>query len=520
MVGTAQLIAPERSFAPKMQLRNTIVALVVLAVIGGLAFYISRQPVAQKNYKLFNLKPEEIEQIELHGPARDLVIERAGPGLWRIVKPVTTAADNNAVDALASAIANLEVIDTVDTSAESAGDLANFGLENPAVTVTVTTTEKRVLPGIMIGRDTPIGSNTYIKTTDQPAVLLIGAGFTAESGRTLSDLRSHTLIDLTADQVTRLAITRADGSVIEIMRQGDNWKIIKPREYAADKAAVEQMLDVIAAARVSEFIEEKPEDLEKFGLAKPAIELEVDGGKDNAKHSIAVGFKQPDASKNAVFARSGEGDRPVLTIANYIVNAIDKSFDDLRDKTVLAFDEAQVARITLIGGPVSIVVERGSGNKWNVIAEGKTAPAQPVVMASMLDQLHELKGSKIVENPMTDPQPFGMVHPNLTATLYEHGGKEIGSIYVSQIEATMQSGVTTGKAASHTFGYATSSADKAVYEVPPAVVVDLENTASTLKGDVEPKPAQSAIPSPAAGPPTAPAVPIPGAAALTPLATP
>ena len=502
-----------------MQLRNTFIALVVLALIGGFAFYVSREPVAQKNYKLFKLTPDDIAQIELRGPARDLVVERAGPGLWRIVKPIATAADNSAVDALATAIANLEVIDTVDTSSENAGALANFGLENPAVTVTVTTKDKRVLPGVMVGSDTPVGSNTYIKTTDKPAVLLISAGFTAESGRTLSDLRSHTLINLTADQMNRFAITHADGSTIEVVRQDGNWKIIKPREYPADKAAVTQLLDVIAAARISEFIEENPADLEKFGLAKPALEFEVNGGKNNAKFSIAIGFKQPEAGKNAVFARSGEGDRPVMTIADYIVKAVDKSFDDLRDKTVLAFDEAQAARITLIGGPVSIVIERAPGKPWNVIAEGKTAPAQPEVVASMLDQLHELKGSKIVEDPMTDPRPFGMVHPNLTATLYDQAGKEIGSIYVSEIEATMRSGVTTGKAASQTLAYATSSADKAVYEISPEQVVDLENTASTLKGDVEPKPTPSAMPSPspsvrasatpAISPPVPPAIPAP-----------
>src|ERR1700738_3447277 len=134
-----------------MQLRKTILALAVLAIIGGVAFFISRQAGAQKNFKVFKTAPADIAKIELHGPARDLVIERAGPGLWRIVKPVKAAADNNAVDALANAIANLGVVDTVEENA--AGDLANFGLENPSVTVAVTTTDKRVLPGIMVGRD-------------------------------------------------------------------------------------------------------------------------------------------------------------------------------------------------------------------------------------------------------------------------------------------------------------------------------------------------------------------------------
>lgn len=497
-----------------MQLRKTFLALVVLALIGGFAYYVSRQPEPQKIHKLFDLAAADIAQIELRGPGRDLVIERDGPSLWRIVKPVQTAADNGVADGLANAIAGLEVVDTVE---ENPSDLANYGLANPFATVIVTTKDKRVLPGIMVGSDTPVGNNTYIKTTDKPAVMLTSAGFTVVAGRTLKDLRSRVLVGLTAEQMNRVAVTHADGSVIEIVRKGDGWMLTKPREYPADKAAVQQLLDVIAGARVAEFIEDNPVDLDKFGLAKPALEFEVNGGKDNAKESILIGFKQAEAGKNAVYARVGEGDQPICTVADYIVKAFDKSFDDLRDKTVLAFDEANVARITLIGGPVSILLERAAGDKWNVIAEGKTAPARPEVAASMLDQLHELKGTKIVENPMTDPKPFGMVQPTLTATLADQSGKEIGSIYVSEIEETVRSDNPSVKPRTQNFGYATSTADKAVYQIQPEQVVDLENTASTLKSEVEPKPAPSARPSPAASAAPSPAL---SASPLTAPATP
>jgi hypothetical protein len=488
-----------------MQSRKTILALAVLAIIGGFAFYIGREPPpqTQKTHKLLNVAAADIAEIELNGPARDLVIKRAGPGLWRIVKPVDAVADSAAVDSLASAIANLEVVDTVG---ENAGDLANFGLENPAVTVTITTTDKRVLPGIMVGSDTPIGSNTYIKTTDNPAVLLIGQGFTSTANRTLNDLRSRVLLNLTADQMMQVAIKHADGTEIEVVRSGDKWKIIEPREYPADKDAVQQLLDTIATTQVAEFIEDHPADLEKFGLAKPALELEVSGGKDNAKHSIAIGLKQPDPGKSAVFAHAGEGDQPVVTIADYLVKGFDQSFDDLRDKTVFAFDEAKVARLTMIGGPVSIVVERAPGGKWNVIAAGRTAPAQPEVAASMLAQLHDLKGTSIAQDPMTDPLRFGMEQPNLTTVLYDQSGKEIGTIYVAQVEMPMPPDPQTGKPVTKAFGYATSSGDKAVYQIESEQVLDLENTANTLKGDAEPKPAAAASPSgPGAGAAAAPA---------------
>jgi hypothetical protein len=500
-----------------MQLRKTMFALVVLAIIGGFAVYVSRHPQAEKFYKLFVLAPADIAKIELHGPARDLVIERGAPGLWRIVKPVATAADPAAVDALADAIANLQVVDTVEQNAGN--HLANFGLENPSVTVTVTTKDKRVLPGIMVGSDSPLGGGTYIKTTDKPAVLLIGSGFTAESSKTLNDLRSRVLVNLTADQITRVGVTHADGGAIEIMRHGDDWKIIKPRAYATDKAAVRQLLDTIASAQVADFIEDNPVDLEKFGLAKPALEIEVNDGKDNAKHSISIGFKQPEASKNAVYARAGAGNQPVVTIAGYVVNGVDKSFDDLRDKTVLFFDEAKVARITLIGGPISIMVERAPGDHWSVIARGRTAPAQQEVAASLLDQLHRLKGSKIVEDPMTNPQRFGMVRPNLSAVLYDRSGMEIGGINVAELEATLPPGAAI-KAPPRTFGYATSSADQAVYEILGDQVVDLENTASTLQAAVEPKPAAPANPSPSATGTALPARPASAAPSATVPATP
>ena len=327
------------------------------------------------------------------------------------------------------------------------------------------------------------------------------------------------LVALTADQINRVAVSHPDGSEIEVTRKGDDWMITKPREYPADKAAVQQLLDAIAGARVAEFIEDDPQDLEKFGLAKPSLKFEVSGGKDNTNETVLIGFKQPDAGKNAVYARIAEGNQPVSTVADYLVKAVDKSFDDLREKTVLAFDEAKVARITLIGGPVSILLERAPGDKWNVVAEGKTVPAKPEVATSLLGQLHDLKGTKIVQNPMTDPKPFGMVNPTLTATLSDQNGNPIGSIYVSEIEETTRSENPAVKPVSQNFGYATSSADKAVYQITPEQVVDLENTGSTLKSEVEPKPAPSpgSSPAPNGAPSRATSALPPAAAALPPL---
>lgn len=472
-----------------MSTRKTIVALVALAIIGGFAYYTSLQPASSGNHPIFQIKAEQIRRIELKGPAHDVAIERAKPGIWKIVKPVEANADNSSADALAAAIAGLQSTETVEANPQ---DLGIFGLADPAVTVFVTTSGGRKLPGIMVGKNTPVGAGAYMKMTDAPAVMLVGAGFAGEAMKSLDDLRSHVLFDYTADQINRVILTKSDGSTLELTRKNGNWSIVKPRPYPADQTAVGHLLDTIAAARVEQFVDDHPEDLNRFGLGAPSLKLQIFGGKDNTQESLLFGFAQSQAYRNAVYARRGEGDRPVCTVAEYVVKELNHGFDYFRDKTVLRFDPKAVARITIVGGPVQIVIERAGKDQWTVTGAGRTAPAETPVVRSLLDQLHDLKGGAIVENPMTDASRFGMAEPTLTVTIYGAAGKELGAMHVSQVEETATPSNPTQKPVTKFKGYATSTADQAVYAIPPHLVRDLESTATRLHSDVAPPPAPSA----------------------------
>ncbi len=489
-----------------MSTRKTLVALIALAIIGGFAYYTSLRPAPTKTHKIFQVKAAEIQRIELKGPAHDIVIERGKPGLWRIVKPVDADADNSAADALASAIADLQTTETVETNPT---DLGIFGLADPAVTVFVTTRDGRKLPGVMVGKNTPIGASAYIKLADEPAVQLVDAGFSGEAMKSLNDLRTRVLIGYTADQINRVVLTKSDGSTMELTRKGDAWSIVKPRAYPADTAAVNQLLDTIAAARVAEFVDDHPGDLNRFGLAAPSLKLEVFGGKDNAEESLLFGFQQSQAYRNAVYARRGEGDQPICTVADYVVKELNKGFDDFRDKTVMRFARKDVARVTVVGGPVQIVVDRAGKDQWTVTGAGRTVAAETPVVQSLLDQLHDLKGTRIVADPMTDAARFGMAEPTLTTTLYDAAGKVIGAIHTSQVEETATPNNPARKPVTQFHGYAMASGDPAVFEIPPQAVRDLESTATRLHSDAEPKPAPTPAGEPSAAPKAPPAAEAP-----------
>jgi hypothetical protein len=480
-----------------MQTRKTIVVVILLALVGGFAYYVSRQP-AEQTPKVYTVSAGDIQKLELRSPRHDIVVERARDG-WRFVKPIQAEADRTTVDNMADAIANLQVTNTIS---ESPADLAPFGLRNPAVSISVTTKDHHVLPTIMVGKDTPVGSSSYIKTAEKPAILLVANSFPSQVEKSVDDLRPRTLTGFKPEDIRKIVLDNSNGNSLELNKKGDQWAIARPQPYAADNGAVQQLLDTISNARIAEFIDDNPSDLGKYGLANPSFKLLLYGGKTNNQQSLLFGFKQPQADKSALYARRGEGsDQPVITVDSYVFNDLDKNFDDLRDKTVLGLDRTKVARMVIDTGKFQETMVRASGAKWNILSNDKTVPAEALVAASLLDQLHDLKGSRIVEDPMTHPEHYGMVTPTLTLTAYDKDSKEIGTVRASTIGMTFKpnqpnpEGEQNPKPQTRYTGYATTSQNGPVFEIPVQAVTDLENTIGRLYSDAATRSASKATPA-------------------------
>ncbi|HLW69462.1 MAG TPA: DUF4340 domain-containing protein [Candidatus Binataceae bacterium] len=472
-----------------MPLRNTIIVIVLLLLIGGYALYQRHQPPPEKNPKVYALDAKDIRKIELRSPGRDLVLERGGPDQWKILKPVQAEADHFTVDAIANQVASLEITDTADAAPS---DLAPFGLKVPAVVLTVTTKDGKTLPAILVGEKAPIGNASFIKVADKPAVLLVNPAFAAMVNKHLDDVRSRSFFTFKPDDAHKIVIAKGT-QTLELKRDlGDRWTIVKPRDYPADDTAVTSFLKALGAAQIARFIDDHPSDPSKYGLANPSLAITLASAARGSAETMRFGFSQPEAGANAIYARTGNSsDSPVYTVPISVFNLANKSFDDLRDKTVMNFDPKSVASVHFVGGPVDETLAHTADKKWTISSQDKTAPAELPVAESLLDQLHNLRATKIPQDPMTDPKHFGMVTPTLTITLTGKDGKELGVLHASTLEITQTAENSDQKPVRTTTAYVTTSLDPAVFEVNAQAVRDLEETGNRLRSDVLPTPTPS-----------------------------
>jgi hypothetical protein len=456
-----------------MRLRNTIIVLILFAIVGGYAFIAGRYSSPEAQRKLLAVKQDDIAKIELHYSDRDIVLERDKGKPWRLVKPIGAEADQTQANNLARAIADCAVVRTVD---DKPADLVPFGLKPPTTTVTVTTFDKKTLPAIEVGKSTPIGFNAYVRLADSPAVLLAEAVFSAGMNKTVNDLRVRDLMAFKLDDVRKLIIARDNGQTVEIDRDGDHWKIVKPAPYAADDTAVRMALSTLVNAKASDFIADAPGDVTQYGLEKPHLTATV-VLKNGEQQSMLFGFKQSEQGKSGIYVRRGER-APVYAVAGYVMSSLDKSVLDFRNRTIVKVDPEAVGTVKVKNSVGEFTLKR-AGTDWNVIAGGKTTEADIPAVERLLNQLRDLKGQSIVADPMPSAQPFGLDNPAAEITLVGKDGKELGAVKLAKISVQPTTPPIPGEPAGpRTEYYASSSANKAVFSLSDFSFAQINKPAS------------------------------------------
>jgi Domain of unknown function (DUF4340) len=457
-----------------MRLRNTIIVLALLLVLGGysLIILLGSRPVPPAT--LLNVGHKHISGIDLRFTDHELELVRNANHTWRIIKPITANGDQTSVDGLTETIANAKLTRTIEEKPDS---LKPFGLDKPRIKLIVTTDDKGVLPTLLVGDASPVSSGVYVKFSDRPAVLMTTSDFSTALSRNVNELRSRELMTFNMDDARQIVLHSGANTPIEIDKQGGQWRIVAPGHYVADSDTVAQVLTALVDAQIKDFVTDAPKDLGQYGLKNPQIEVTVFSGKDKTEHSLMFGLEQPQASLKAVYVKRG-GEPSVYTVEESLVGKVNLGLLDLRDKTVMGFDPLKAGRLEIENHDKQYTLSRDSAGKWQVTAGGKTSPVNGQAVQTFLDELANLKGEKIVEDPMTDPQRFGMDKPIEQIVVFGKDDKRIGTVKLAQVQSKVQlkpkadddsdtsgSKPKTEKTVTKIEDYATSTAGTALYSL-------------------------------------------------------
>jgi hypothetical protein len=170
------------------------------------------------------------------------------------------------------------------------------------------------------------------------------------------------ILKLDENSITRLELKKKDAPPILLTKSGSDWMIAEPKAFAADQTSVSSMLSTISSLDSERLVEDKSSNLERYGLASPAFELDV-SEKDNKTQRLLLGDDTPAGS--GVYAALA-GDPRVFTIAGYHKTGLDKSLNDLRDKRLLTVSPDKVSRLEIAGNNGEIEFGHNK-DEWQIL---------------------------------------------------------------------------------------------------------------------------------------------------------
>ena len=166
----------------------------------------------------------------------------------------------------------------------------------------------------------------------------------AEPAVKISADASTKILTISQANIAKVEIKKKSGDEVTLAKNdAGKWQIMGTKPLLADQNEVSSMLSTLSSLSSERLIEEKARNLADYGLAQPAIEVDVTE-KDNKTQRVLIGDNTP--AGNAAYVALA-GDPRVFTLANFSKTSLDKSAKDLRDKRLLLFEQDKLSRVEL-----------------------------------------------------------------------------------------------------------------------------------------------------------------------------
>jgi hypothetical protein len=229
------------------------------------------------------------------------------------------------------------------------------------------------------------------------------------------------ILKLDEASIDKLEIKKPDSPAIALVKNNSgNWQITEPKQFGADQSTVNGALSSLSALNSERVVEDKTSDLQKFGLAPPAVEVDV-SERNNKTQKVLFGDNTP--AGGAVYAMLA-GDPRVFTVYSYSKNSVDKTLNDWRDKRLLTTDPDKISRVELIRKNQTIEFGRNK-DEWQIL-QPKPLRADDAQVSQLIrtltDARMDLSGSDA--DTQESASAFAHATPVATAKLTDESGTQ------------------------------------------------------------------------------------------------
>lgn len=358
---------------------------------------------------------ERVELVRGEEPAIVFVRERDEDadeglelGVWTLAEPLATAADDDAVDALLSALEWLSAHRTLEGI--TAADRERFGLDDPRFVVRFTVLEQVV--ELRVGADAPTGEGVYAAVEGEDRAYVVEPELVESLDHDLAHFRDkHLFADFYPTGVERVDI---DG--VRFERADGVWQLRAPGRGWANQGLVDRLTRITRELEAARFVAEEPGDLARYGLDAPWHELTITRGEPITENRVArlrVGdaCAEHDGERYAIAADAG----PVVCVRESDVEALAVDADRAREARLLPVADDAIDSVVITRGALRVELRHETDHwKLRVGPEGGAVERADADDEAVGAWLAALRDSRAAAYAPFEPGGHGTGAPSMT----------------------------------------------------------------------------------------------------------
>ena len=335
-------------------LGSTILLVIALGGIAGYIYFIDakKDPAGTKPKVFVALAADTIEELEIRSVSGETARLRHIGAAWRLVEPASADADAGAVGSVTSNLASLEVQRVVD---ENPTNLAQYGLNPARIDIAFRVKDQKDFQRLLVGEKTPTGGDLFAKRPNENKVFLISYYLDSTFNKAPFDLRDKAVLKFERDKADSIEIVNGS-TTIQFVKNGPEWRIVKPVAVRADYAAAEGLMGRLSSGQMQKAVVPDAGDLKAYGLERPALTATVLSG--SSKATLLVGR----AGEGGRFAKDAA--RPeVFTVEENLFAELARDVQEYRRKDLFDSRSFTANRLNARRGDQTLAFEKSSDGK-------------------------------------------------------------------------------------------------------------------------------------------------------------
>jgi hypothetical protein len=419
-----------------------MVAAIFAALFGWVYFYEikgekKREEAAEKEKKVFQFEQKDIAQITVKNADGEMVLQKEKDS-WKLTSPLETKADKSTADSLASDITMAKSERTIE---EPNLKWKNFGLNPAAVKLTAKLSDGKIHE-LEVGDKDFSSSSVFARIPGQNKVLVLSSMLHTDATKKLFDFRDKNVVEFQRDQLKALHIvTKGKEYIFE--KTGDDWIVKKPFESRGDNTEINSIVSDLEFARAEEFVDSPSPDLKRYGLASPAMRVDLFLGDNRARKALLIGNKV-----ESQFYAKDESRDVIFKVKEDLQKKLDFEGSKIRDKKVVRFERANVRQIDIKLADKDFSFFRGSDDKWKM-SKPEGHQGKYIIEYKIFWPLEDLEGKELIDNANLNDPKYGFTSPSAQIKFVDKTDKIteviLGKVDKEQVFARSNAGTTVYK---------------------------------------------------------------------------